>query len=69
MAYTTTEKPTHLWWANDFKTQEVPDSSLWIRNSGLSGSSSAYCILVQLDLEQYNPLLRGGALMQLTHQV
>lgn len=64
MAYTTTDRPAYLWWANDFNTSSTPNRDLSIPNSGSKGENSAYCLFTQLDLERYNSLLRGGVLMQ-----
>lgn len=63
MAYTTTNRPTYLWWANDFETSSIPNRDLSIPNSGSKGENSAYCLLTQLDLERQDALLRG-VLMQ-----
>lgn len=64
MAYTTTNRPAYLWWANDFETSSIPNSKLLIPNSGSNGDDNAYCLLTQLDLERQDALLRGGVLMQ-----
>lgn len=62
MAYTTTNRPAYLWWANDFETSSIPNQDLLIPNSGLKGDNNAYCLLTQLDLERSNSLLRGGGI-------